>query len=136
MFNKDLSRFQRQSLALFSASILLTAGITMFVHDYFRHQQHSTTGPFAWLLALLPSLPFLGTIFLALRYLGRERDEFIRAQVLLALLHGSFITLAFTIVYAFFQNYLEIPGAPAMVYVDVFLVASMIALRIHLRSGQ
>jgi hypothetical protein len=136
MFNKNLSRLQRQSLALFSASILLTAGITMFVQDYFRHQHHSTTGPIAWLLALLPSLPFLGTIFLALRYLGRERDEFIRAQVLLALLHGSLITLAFTIVYAFFQNYLDIPSAPAMAYVDIFLIASMIALRIHLRSGQ
>jgi hypothetical protein len=79
-------------------------------------------------------LPFLGTILLALRYIRRERDEFIRAQVLLALLQGSFITLAFTVVYAFFQNYLNIPSAPAMTYVDVFLIASMFALSIHLRS--
>jgi hypothetical protein len=136
MFNKDLSKFQRRSLALFSVSILLTALITMFVHDYFRHQHHGMTGPLVWLLALLPSLPFLGTILLALRYIRREQDEFIRAQVLLALLQGAFITLAFTVVYAFFQNYLDIPGAPAMTYVDIFLVASMIALRFHLRSGQ
>jgi hypothetical protein len=136
MLNKNLSQFQRRSLALFSASILLTALITMFVHDYFRHQHHSTTGLLVWLLALLPSLPFLGTIFLALRYIARERDEYIRAQVLLALLQGSFITLAFTVVYAFFQNYLNIPGAPAMIYVDIFLIASMFALRIHLRSDQ
>jgi len=136
MLSKDLSRFQRRSLALFSASILLTALITMFTHDYFRHPHHSTTGLLAWTLALLPSLPFLGTIFLALRYIGRERDEFIRAQVLLALLQGSFITLAFTVVYAFFENYLKIRSAPAMAYVDVFLIASMIALRIHLRSAQ
>jgi hypothetical protein len=136
MLNKNLSRFQRRSLALFSASILLTALITMFIHDYFRLQQHSTNSLLAWTLALLPSLPFLGTIVLALRYIGRERDEYIRAQVLLALLHGSFITLAFTVVYAFFENYLKIPSAPAMAYVDVFLIASMIALRIHLRSAQ
>jgi hypothetical protein len=134
MPNKNLSRFQRRSLALFSASILITALITMFVHDYFRHQHHSTTGLLAWLIALSPSLPFLGTIFLALRYIARERDEFIRAQVLLALLQGSFITLAFTVVYAFLQNYLDIPGAPAMIYVDIFLIASMFALSIHLRS--
>ena len=136
MLNKNLSRFQRRSLALFSASILLTALITMFIHDYFRRPQHSTNGLLAWTLALLPSLPFLGTIALALRYIGRERDEYIRAQVLLALLQGSFITLAFTVVYAFFENYLKIPSAPAMAYVDVFLIASMIALRIDLRSAQ
>jgi hypothetical protein len=108
----------------------------MFIHDYFRLEHHSTNGPLAWTLALLPSLPFLGTIVLALRYIGRERDEYIRAQVLLALLQGSFITLAFTVVYAFFENYLKIPSAPAMAYVDVFLIASMIALRIDLRSAQ
>jgi hypothetical protein len=136
VLNKNLSQFQRRFLALFSASILLTALITMFTHDYFRHQHHSTSGLLAWILALLPSLPFLGTIILALRYISRERDEFIRAQVLFALLQGSFVTLAFTVVYAFFENYLKIPGAPAMTYVDVFLVASMIALRIHLRIGQ
>jgi hypothetical protein len=136
MLSKNLSQFQRRFLALFSASILLTALITMFTHDYFRHQHHSTRGVLAWTLALLPSLPFLGTIVLALRYIGRERDEFIRAQVLLALLQGSFITLAFSVVYAFFENYLNISSAPAMAYVDIFLVASMIALRIHLRSAQ
>ena len=136
MFNKDLSRFQRRSLQLFSASILFTAAITSLTHDYFRHQHHATTGLVAWLIALLPSLPFLGTILIALRYISREKDEFIRAQVLLALLQGSFITLACTVVYAFFQNYLGIHDAPAMAYVDIFLVSSMIALRIHLRNSQ
>jgi hypothetical protein len=136
MLNKNLSRFQRRSLALFSASILLTALITMFTHDYFRHQHHSTSGLLAWTLALLPSVPFLGTIFLALRYISRERDEYIRAQVLLALLQGSFITLAFTVVYASFEEYLKIPGAPAIFNIDIFLFASMIALRLNLRSSQ
>jgi hypothetical protein len=136
MFNKDLSRFQWRSLQLFSAGILFTAAITSFTHDYFRHQHHAHTGPLAWLIALLPSLPFLGTILIALRYISREKDEFIRAQVLLALLQGSFITLACTVVYAFFQNYLGIHDAPAMAYVDIFLVSSMIALRIHLRNSQ
>jgi hypothetical protein len=136
MLNKNLSRFQRRSLALFSASILTTALITMFTHDYFRHQHHASAGPSAWSIALLPSLPFLGTVVIALRYIAREKDEFIRAQVLLALLQGSFFTLACTVVYAFFQNYLGIHDAPAMAYVDIFLVSSMFALRFHLRSSQ
>jgi hypothetical protein len=83
-----------------------------------------------------PSLPFLGTIFVATRYLARETDEFIRAQVLLALLQGALITLVFTVIYTFLQNFLKISDPPAMAYVDLFLIASMITLRLHLRSSQ
>jgi hypothetical protein len=99
-------------------------------------KDYHPTGPFAWLLATVPALPFIGTVVIASRYIAREKDEFIRAQVLLALLQGSFITLIFTIVYSFLQNFLDISGPPAMFYVDIFLVASMFALRIHLRSSQ
>jgi hypothetical protein len=134
MFNKNLSQFQRRSLQLFSCSIILTAFLTMMVRTWFK--DYNPTGPSAWLLAILPALPFVGTIIIASRYIAREKDEFIRAQVLLALLQGSFITLILTVVYSFLQNFLHIPGPPAMFYVDIFLVASMIALRIHLRSGQ
>ena len=136
MFNKNLSRFQRRSLQLFSSSILLTAALTVFTHDHFGHRHATDLGPVAWLLALLPALPFLGTIVLCLSYLRSEKDEYIRAQVLLALLQGSFLTLGFTVVYAFLQNSLQIPDAPAMIYVDIFLIASMFALRFHLRSNQ
>ena len=134
MFNKDLSQFQRRSLQLFSSSIILTAFLTLMVRTWFK--DYHPAGPFAWLLALVPALPFVGTVIIASRYIAREKDEFIRAQVLLALLQGSFITLVVTVVYSFLQNFLDIPGPPAMFYVDIFLVASMIALRIHLRRGQ
>jgi hypothetical protein len=134
MFNKNLSQFQRRSLQLFCASIILTAFLMMMARTWFK--DYHLTGPLAWLLAILPALPFVGTIVIASRYIAREKDEFIRAQVLLALLQGSFITLIITVVYSFLQNFLDIPGPPAMFYVDIFLVASIIALRIHLRSGQ
>ncbi len=134
MFNKNLSRFQRRSLQLFSASILFTAALTFLTRDCFEH--YHPTGALAWLLALLPSLPFLGTVLVAMRYLTRETDEFIRTQVLLALLQGAFITLAFTVVCTFIQNFLKISGPPAMAYVDLFLISTMFALRIHLRSNQ
>jgi hypothetical protein len=134
MFNKNFSRFQRRSLQLFSASIIFTAALTMLTRDCFNHYHPS--GALAWLLALLPSLPFLGTIFVATRYLAHETDEFIRTQVLLALLQGTLITLVFTVIYTFLQNFLKISDPPAMAYVDLFLVASMITLRLHLRSSQ
>ena len=71
-----------------------------------------------------------------MRYLARETDEYIRTQVLLALLQGSLITLVCTVIYSLLQNFIKISDPPAMMYIDIFLVASMIALRIHLRSAQ
>jgi hypothetical protein len=134
MFNKNLSQFQRRSVQLFSSSIIFTAFLNLMVRTWFK--DYHPTGPFAWLLAIVPALPFVGTIVIAIRYIAREKDEFIRAQVLLALLQGSFITLVITVIYGFLQNFLDIPGPPAMFYVDIFLIASMFALRFHLRSSQ
>lgn len=134
MFNKDLSQFQRRSLQLFSSSIIFTAFLTMMTRTWFK--DYNPSGPIAWIVAVVPALPFIGTIIIAMRYLARETDEFIRAQVLLALLQGALITLAFAVIYGFLENFIKIPGPPAMVYVDIFLIASMITLRLHLRSSQ
>ena len=134
MLNKNLSQFQRRYLQLFSSSIIFTAFLTMMTRTWFK--DYHPTGPFAWLLALVPALPFIGTAIIVSRYIANEKDEFIRAQVLLALLQGSLITLVFTVVYSCLQNFLVILGPPAMCYVDIFLVASMFALRFHLRSSQ
>jgi hypothetical protein len=134
MLSKDLSQFQRRSLQLFSGSILITAFLTMMTRAWFK--DYHPTGLIAWLLAIVPALPFVGTIAIAVRYLAREKDEFIRAQVLLALLQGSFITLLVTVVYTYLQNFLKIQDPPAIFYVDIFLIASMFALRFHLRSSQ
>ncbi len=134
MFNKNLSQFQRRSLQLFSSNIIFTAFLTMMTRTWFN--DHHPTGPIAWLLALIPSIPFIATVIIAMRYLARETDEYIRTQVLLALLQGSLITLVCTVIYSLLQNFIKIPDAPAMAYIDIFLVASMIALRVHLRSAQ
>jgi hypothetical protein len=134
VLNKNLSQFQRRYVQLFSSSIIFTAFLTLMVRTWFK--DYHPTGTLAWLLATIPALPFIGTAIIASRYVANETDEYIRAQVLLALLQGSLITLVFTIVYSFLQNFLVISGPPAMFYVDIFLIASMIALRIHLRSGQ
>ena len=134
MFNKNLSRFQRRSLQLFSSSIIFTAFLTMMTRTWFK--DYSPTGPFAWLLAIFPAIPFIVTIVVTMRYIAQETDEYIRAQVLLALLQGTLITLVCTVIYSLLQNFIKISDAPAMAYIDIFLVASMIALRIHLRSAR
>jgi hypothetical protein len=134
MLNKNLSPFQRRYMQLFSSSIILTAFLTLMTRTCFK--DYHPTGPFAWFLAIVPALPFVGTAIIASRYIANEKDEFIRAQVLLSLLQGSLITLVFTVVYSYLQNFLAIIGPPAMFYVDIFLITSMLALRFHLRSSQ
>lgn len=135
MLNKNLSRIQRRSLQLFSSSILFTAFLHIVVRELTHHTHlHPLVGPFAWLIAAISALPFLVTLLLALRYLAHERDEFIRTQVLFALLYGSFITVAVSVLYTELQNYVDIPAPPAMAFIDLFLVACMFALRFRLRS--
>jgi hypothetical protein len=134
MFNENLSKFQRRSVQLFCSSIVLTAFLTMMVRSWFK--DYHPTGAFAWLLAIVPALPFLGTIAIISRYITGEKDEFIRALVLLALLQGAVIALIITVVYSFLQNFLDIKGPPAMFYVDIFLIVSLFALRYHLRRSQ
>ena len=81
-------------------------------------------------------MPFLGIVLIATRYLARETDEFIRTQALFAMLQGSLITLVFTVIYGFLQDFLNISGPPAMAYVDIFIVATMFSLAFRIRSAQ
>src|SRR6202012_245766 len=120
MLNENLSQFQRRYVQLFSSSIIFTAFLTLIVRTWFK--DYHPTGSIAWLLAVIPALPFIGTTIIALRYIANEKDEVIRAQVLLSFLQGSLITLVLTVVYSFLQNFLVILGPPAMFYVDTFLI--------------
>ena len=130
MFNKNLSRIQRRSLQLFSASIIFTAVLALVGRSIFHH--HAGIGPLAWLVAVLAVAPFLGTILIALRYLAQEKDEFIRTQVERALLYGALITLAITTIYTSLQNYCGFGDPPVMAYVDIFLIAAMFSFRLQL----
>ena len=130
MFNKNLNRFQRRSMQLFSASILLTAFFTLAGRDLYK--RHTGTGPLAWTVAIAVVLPFLGTIFIVLRYLAQEKDEFIRSQVERALLHGALITVALSMLYTSLQNYCGFTDPPVMLSIDIFLIASMFSFRFQL----
>jgi hypothetical protein len=132
--NQNLSRLQRRSILLSGISLIFTAALTILTHVCFK--RYHPAGALAWLFALLPSLPFLGIVLIATRYLARETDEFIRTQALFAMLQGSLITLVFTVIYGFLQDFLNISGPPAMAYVDIFIVATMFSLAFRIRSAQ
>ena len=134
MFNKNLSRFQRRSLQLFSSSILVTVGVYAMAHVFFEH--YPRTGPIAWLVAITPAIPFLGTILIAIRYLKREQDEFIRSVVLKSLLTGSIGTVASAVISGCLDDFCRFRSVPVISYVDIFLIGSMIAVRVNLWSSR
>ena len=135
MLNTSLSRFQRRALMLFSTSIILTSVLTLILHPWLRY--HAAPRPLLfWLLAPIPALPFLGTLLIALRYLAREQDEYIRTLVLSALLHGALLTLALNVLYGCFEDAFHVAAPPFMTFVDLFLITSMASLSLKLRGSQ
>lgn len=65
---------------------------------------YAPTSAALFLLSLLPSLPLVAAIGVMGAYLIEERDEFIRAQLVTAMIGGLGIMLAVTTVWGFLEN--------------------------------
>lgn len=60
-------------------------------------------GPLLLFLAALPTLPLLGVILVIGLYLREERDEYLRAQQVTAMLGGTGLFLATTTIWGFLE---------------------------------
>ena len=67
------------------------------------------TGVLAYLLAILPTLPIVGTLVLTAAYLSEESDEFERTVYIQALLVGIALTLSVTTVWGFLTDFALAP---------------------------
>jgi hypothetical protein len=128
--NRQLSPLQRRSMQLFGANLGLTAALSLFAHDYFKDAHPSA--PWLYVAAMVPTLPVIGIVTTVARYLACETDEFIRMVVVQSLLWGLGITFVADTwlggLYAYPGVFRMIP----MLNIDLFCVASMVALRIQL----
>src|SRR5262245_32967212 len=66
-------------------------------------------GALRYAAALAPALPLLGAIYAMGAYLLEETDEFRRSMFAQALLWGTGLTLAFTTVWGFLQEFSDVP---------------------------
>jgi hypothetical protein len=83
--------------AMFSYVVLLMVSTWAIKHQ-------APGGAALFLLSLLPSLPLVAAIGVMGAYLIEERDEFIRAQLVTAMIGGLGIMLAVTTVWGFLEN--------------------------------
>lgn len=135
MFCKNkLSSLQRKYNVLGSLALILTALLTMLVHDHVHIGAIHSPG--AYLLALLPAIPFLALLYITIHYLSREQDEFVRTLVLQSFFWGLVITMAVSAIWGSLSDSRLVNPLPEMFYIDVLLVASMLSLAIQRRKYQ
>lgn len=93
-------------------------------------------GALRYALALAPSLPLLATLWAMGAYLAEETDEFKRAILARSMLWGLGITLAFTTIWGFLEEFAEVAHFPLYLVFPVFCAGMGVAQRFVRRSYQ
>jgi len=105
----------RRYIWRFSASMTLYVAFLCLAVSEFRRGH--PTGAVAYLLAVLPSIPIIGTIASVGLYLAEEKDEFQRTVLVQSMLWGIGATLAATSVWGFLENFVAVRHMePFLVY--------------------
>jgi hypothetical protein len=73
-------------------------------------------------LAAAPALPIIGVFVVMGLYLTDERDEFLRANVVRAILWGTALALSAATVWGFLENFAQAPQIPMFMVFPVFCV--------------
>jgi hypothetical protein len=114
---------------VFCIVLALTASIGI------RHMH--VTGPAAWALAILPAVPVAWTLVLTGAYLNEEKDEFLRAVFVQALLAGVAATLSVTTAWGYLEGFRIAPHLGLMWIYPMFWIFVTLAepvIRLRYRS--
>jgi hypothetical protein len=97
-----------------------------------RHMH--VTGPAAWILAILPALPVAWTLVVTGAYLNEEKDEFLRAVFVQALLAGVAATLSVTTAWGYLEGFRIAPHLGLMwIYPMFWIFVTLAAPFVRLR---
>jgi len=123
--NTAFTPLQRRYGVLFYGCWGLTAVFMLLVKFVFLHQ-HPVGIP-AYVLAVVPAVPFVTCIVIAGRYLYRETDEFMRILTTQSMLWGAGITLAVDSTWGFLSIYTGIPPMPFFFNYTIFFICYALA---------
>ena len=135
-----INPLQRRFAILFSSTLLATA-LLSFLSMNFREghlgiNPHSTSQALNYGISLLPVIPFLAMMFLIPSYMRQEKDEFVRALVMRALLLGFAVPMVLDTVVGFVWRPMPFADAIPLFNVDLFCITALIALTTQLRRYQ
>ena len=104
-FNAAQRRYNKRVLGLSLLYVLILVGAIMVFKRF------HPSGPFAWLLAILPALPIVGIVAAMGRYLIEESDEYLRAMEARKSLIATGFMLIVTTCWGFLQSFDLLPHA-------------------------
>ena len=131
---KDLTPFQLRHLrligAMLAASVVLTSGVPAL---YARSEP--SDGVFL-ILGLLAAGPIIGSMIVISRYLRGETDEYLRSLIVRSILCGFGMVMVADTLIGTIVEYHSHHAPFGLFNMDIFVVTSMIALRIQLWRNQ
>jgi hypothetical protein len=83
-------------------------------------KRHPPTGPLAYVLAALPSLPIIGVLAIIGLYIAEETDEFERSIIMESQLWGMGATLAITSFWGFLEMFVPVSHLPAYIIAVIY----------------
>jgi hypothetical protein len=90
------------------APTMLAYVVCLFVAQSIFHHHHPA-GPVAYLLAVLPALPLVGSLAIVGLYIAEESDEFQRSVLVQAMLWGIGGALSVGTIWGFLEDFTNAP---------------------------
>lgn len=113
------SAAKRYNLRMLAASAAYVAGLMLAVWIY---NSAPITAPAIYFVALLPTAPALAMVFVMMRYLIEETDEYLRHRASLAALIGLGIVLCLGTIWGFLETFGLVPNIFAWWVVPVWAI--------------
>ena len=110
--NKAQRRYMARFFPMMGLYVICLLSITWL----FRH--HPPTGPMAYILAALPSLPIIGVLVIIGLYIAEETDEFERSILVQSMLWGLGVALSISTIWGSLEDF---ANAPHLSTFNIFL---------------
>lgn len=101
------------------SSALYVAGLGIAV---WLDRNRELEGPLAFVIALLPTLPIFGMIWVMARYLREETDEYLRHLAMIGSLAGLALVLGVGSFWGFLETFDLVPHAPGWWAVPIWAI--------------
>jgi hypothetical protein len=109
-----LSRYKKRMFIL----VVVLALLSQLV--FWEFIRHHPTGVLAYLLAVLPALPFIGIMATYALYIAELRDELVRTVVKTSLLWSIVATLSATTLWGFLELLANAPHLQPLLVLPIF----------------